>query len=201
VEVHLRKVACGESVVFEERVRAQSGEYRWMSVAMRPFTDGRTSEGWHVAALRDVHDDVLLRDAVIRSERMFRMAMDGAFQGMAVVGLHQRFFEVNTALCDLVGRDQIWLSDHDEDELLHPDEVEATAQLRDRMLAGHCDHDSRTSRLITAAGMTIWVEHTMGLLRDEHGLPLFYVCQYHDLNGMGRDAAAPRVATREALDA
>ena len=166
---------------FEERVRTARGEYRWMSVVVRPFRDGHADQGWQVAALRDVHEDVLLRDALARSERMFRMAMDGAVQGMAVVGLHQRFFEVNASLCRMTGRDQSWLFDHREDEILHPEEVEPTARLRDRLLAGVTDSESRLSRLVTADGRDVWVEHAVGLLRDEHGLPLFYVCQYNDL--------------------
>ncbi len=164
-------------------MRAASGEYRWMSVLMRPFSDGQEVKGWRVAALRDVHEDVLLRDALGRSERMFRMAMDGAVQGMAVVGLHLRLIEVNASLCQLVGRDQLWLLDHDERDLLHPDEIEPTAALRDRLLSGRGDHETRLSRLVTATGSVVSIEHAVGLLRDEHGLPLFFVCQYNDLNG------------------
>jgi PAS domain S-box-containing protein len=150
-------------------------------VAEKPFigADGRAAG--RVATLRDVHDDVLLRDALSRSERTFRLAMDSAAQGMAVVGLHHRLIETNGALATLVGRDARWLADHGEDDLLHPDEVEPTRQIRDRLLAGTADHQSRTSRLITANGDTVWVAHGIGLLRDEHGLPLFFVCQYYDL--------------------
>jgi PAS domain S-box-containing protein len=199
VEAHLRQAANGEQVCSEERVRTSTGEYRWMSVASRPVSGEGAPKGWHVAALRDVHEDVMLRDALARSERMFRMAMDGAAQGMAVVGLHQRFFEVNAALCALVGRDALWLSDHDEDELIHPDELEPTRQLRDRLLAGLAEHETRTSRLVTAHGSTVWVEHAVGLLRDEHGLPLFFVCQYNDLGGFGLAQSPGYLEDREAV--
>jgi PAS domain S-box-containing protein len=180
---NIRLVLLDHHVQFEERIRLTSGEYRWMSVAMRPFLDSRGTQAGYVASLRNIHEDVLLRDALARSERMFRLAMDGAAQGMAVVGLHHRFLEVNDALCSLVGRDVLWLSDHDEDELLHPDEIEPTRQVRDRLLAGEADQETRMSRLITMEGRTVSVAHGLGLLRDEHGLPLFFVCQYNDLNG------------------
>ena len=199
VESHVAAALRGEEGRYEERVRAASGEYRWMSVLMRPFDDGRSASGWQVAALRDVHDDVLLRDALARSERMFRMAMDGAVQGMAVVGLHQRFFEVNASLGQLVGREQLWLLDHSEDDLLHPDEIEATALLRDRLQAGQCDHETRLSRLMTASGSIVWMEHAVGLLRDEHGLPLFFVCQYNDLSAHGMDAVPLENDERDVL--
>jgi PAS domain S-box-containing protein len=179
---NIRLVLAGRAVQYEERIRLKAGEYRWMSVALRPFVDRRGTQTGYVAALRDIHQDVLLRDALARSERMFRLAMDGAAQGMAVVGLHHRFLEVNDALCALVHRDALWLSDHDEDELLHPDEVEPTRLMRDRLLAGKADQETRISRLLTEDGTSIRVAHGLGLLRDEHGLPLFFVCQYNDMS-------------------
>jgi PAS domain S-box-containing protein len=181
VQANERLVAEGGRAVFEERFQLHSGEYRWVSVALRPFVGEDGSPAGRVAALRDVHADVLLRDALSRSERTFRLAMDSSAQGMAVVGLHRRLVETNAALARLVGHDAQWLTDHDEDDLLHPDEVEPTRQVRDRLLAGKGDHESRTSRLVTASGATVWVAHGIGLLRDEHGLPLFFVCQYYDL--------------------
>jgi PAS domain S-box-containing protein len=181
VQENEQRVVEGERAVFEERFQLKSGEYRWVSVALRPFVDEAGSAAGRVAALRDVHSDVLLRDALSRSERTFRLAMDSAAQGMAVVGLHHRLIETNGALCTLVGRDARWLSDHEEDDLLHPDEVEPTRLVRDRLLNGQGDHESRTSRLVTAGGGTVWVAHGIGLLRDEYGLPLFFVCQYYDL--------------------
>lgn len=97
------------------------------------------------------------------------------------MGLHHRLMEANGTLAALVERDALWLADHEEDDLLHPGEVEPTRLVRDRLLSGEGDHESRTSRLVTAGGGTVWVAHGNGLLRDEHGLPLFFVCQYYDL--------------------
>jgi PAS domain S-box-containing protein len=173
-----RRASRGEQVRCEERLRLASGQYRWMSVVLRPFDDGGRSPGWYVAAMRDIDEDVLLRDALSRSERMLRMAMDGAANGMAVIGLHQRFFEVNQALCQLVGRDALWLADHGEDEILHPDEVEDVRMMRDRLLAGQAEQEARRTRLVTADGTIVEVAYVLGLLRDEYGLPLFFLGQY-----------------------
>ena len=107
--------------------------------------------------------------------------MDGAAEGMAVVGLHRRFLEVNNALCRLVGRDPAWLSQHDEEDVLHPDDVEPARQVRDRLLGGRGDHETRPCRLVRADGSLVWVTHSVGLLRDDDGLPLFFVCQYQDI--------------------
>ena len=168
----------GEHVRFEERFRLRSGTYRWVSVALRPFVDEAGDIVGHVATLRDIHEDVLLREALARSERTFRLAMDVAAQGMAVVGLHNRFLRVNDALADLVQRGKPYLTQLDEDDLLHADEVEPTRRVRERLLTGHADHETRISRLLTPDGSTVWITHGMGLLRDDDGVPLSFVCQY-----------------------
>ena len=178
VERNGKRASLGEHVRFEERFQLRSGEFRWVSVALRPFVDATSQIIGHVATLRDIHEDVLMREALTRSERTLRLAMDGAAQGMAVVGLHRRFLQVNEALCELVGYDSSWLSHHDEDELLHDDEVEPTRQVRDRLLAGLADHETRASRLITSEGAVVRITHGLGLLRDQDGLPLSFVCQY-----------------------
>lgn len=196
----------GEHVRYEERFQLKSGQYRWMSVALRPFVDESDQIVGQVATLRDIHEDVLLREALARSERTFRLAMDGAAQGMAVVGLHNRILKVNDALGDLVTRDKSWLTQHDEDELLQEDEVEPTRQVRDRLLTGHADHETRTSRLITSDGATVWITHGLGLLRDEDGVPLFFVCQYtaapeHPHVAVDRRDASPGLSRqRQAFD-
>jgi PAS domain S-box-containing protein len=179
IVMHNRWLAShGEHVRSEERFLLPSGAHRWVSVALRPFVDQAGDIVGHVTTLRDIHEDVLMREALARSERTFRLAMNGAAQGMAVVGLHHRLLQVNDALADLVSRDKAWLTQHDEDDLLHEEEVELTRQVRDRLLTGHVDQETRISRLVTADGCTVRITHGLGLLRDEHGLPLFFVCQY-----------------------
>ena len=176
----LRAVS-GQLERHEERFALKSGDYRWMDVAIRPFlADGGQMLGY-IAALRDIDQEVHVRAALGRSERTFRLAMDGAAEGMSVVGLHRRFLEVNPALCRLVGRDPAWLSEHDEEDVLHPDDVEPARQVRDRLLGGRGDHETRACRLVRADGSLVWVTHSVGLLRDDDGLPLFFVCQYQDI--------------------
>ena len=90
-------------------MRTTGDDFRWMAVQTRPlYSDGGeiTGAAW---GMRDVTDEVAAREAVEQSEQMFRLAMDGAPLGMAVIGLHLKFLRVNSRLCELVGRDQDWL--------------------------------------------------------------------------------------------
>ena len=196
----LRAVS-GQLERHEERFTLKSGDYRWMDVTIRPFQGEGAQIPGYIAALRDIDQEVHVRQALGRSERTFRLAMDGAAEGMAVVGLHRRFLEVNHALCRLVGRDPAWLSERDEEDVLHPDDVEPARQVRDRLLGGRGDHETRPCRLVTADGSIVWVTHAVGLLRDDDGLPLFFVCQYQAIAESQRVQAAKTAHSAVKTDA
>ena len=166
---------------FELRLRKADGEFLWMSLHTRPTTDADGSVNGAVVGLRDVHEQVVAREQLARSERMFRLAMDGAPHGMAIVGLHGRLVRVNDALCDLVGHDAAWMHDHTEFDVLHPDGREEDMAARGRLLAGGAEYDVHEGRLRTASGDVLWVQHSLALIRDEHEMPLFYVSQYQDI--------------------
>ncbi|MEI6620899.1 MAG: PAS domain S-box protein [Actinomycetes bacterium] len=173
---------------FELRLLSADGGDRWMSLHTRPTTGADGVVDGAVVGLRDIHQEVLAREQLARSEQTFRLAMDGAPLGMAVVGLHGRLMEVNTVLCDMVGRDAKWMGEHCESDFVHRDALEAGLTARDRLLAGGIDYTIYEGRLITAAGTVLWVQHSLALIRDEHNMPLFYVSQYQDIT----DARAAR---------
>jgi len=167
---------------FEFRVLRSDGEYLWASSQMRPVVDAGGGVVGVVVGLRDVHQQVLARENLVRSERMFRLAMDGAPQGMAVADLSLRFVKVNDALCDMLGRDEQWLLDHGAGDVLHPDALESDLAVRDRLLAGQAEYETYEGRIVTAAGETLWVQHSIALIRDDQENPLFYVSQFQDIS-------------------
>ncbi|MEI8082030.1 MAG: PAS domain S-box protein, partial [Actinomycetes bacterium] len=172
-----------EVAPFEIRLSTADGKFRWMSLQTRPAFEADGSVGGAVVGLRDVHEQVVAREQVARSERMFRLAMDGAPQGMAVVGLHGRFIRVNDVLCDLVGRDVDWMHEHTEYDVIHPHHLEEDMTARDRLLANEVEYDIHEGRLLTSSGEILWVQHSLALVRDEYNMPLFYVSQYQDVTG------------------
>ncbi|MEI8083645.1 MAG: PAS domain S-box protein, partial [Actinomycetes bacterium] len=167
----------------EVRSRMADGGFRWMSLHARPTLKPDGGVGGAVMGLRDVHEQVIAREHLARSEAMFRLAMAGAPQGMAVVGLHGRFLRVNDVLCALVGRDSAWMHEHDEYDVIHPDDLATDQAARDRLLAGDAELDIHEGRLVTASGEQVWVQHSLALVRDEHDMPVFYVSQYQNITG------------------
>ncbi|MEI8081003.1 MAG: PAS domain S-box protein, partial [Actinomycetes bacterium] len=176
-----QKLLQAESVEVAARLRKKSGDYLWVSALVRPVLDGHGNVIGRCGGWRDIHEEVSAREQLARSERTFRLAMEGAPQGMAVVGLDGRLIEVNAALCDMVGRDLAWMSEHRENDFIHPDSLEADQGARSRLLAGDMDHNIHEGRLTTSGGAVVWVEHALALIRDEHDAPAFYVSQYRNI--------------------
>ncbi|MEI6623516.1 MAG: PAS domain S-box protein [Actinomycetes bacterium] len=176
------KVAHGqEGVHWQVRMRTREGEYRWMSAVSGLMIDTDGVVVGRVTSVRDVHEQVLGREALARSEEMFRLAMEGAPEGMAVLGLHLAYGQVNPALCAMLGRDEAWMLSHGLRDVLAPESLEADLAARDRLLAGEAEFDMHEGRMITATGAPLWVQHSIALVRDEHRMPLFYVSQYQDI--------------------
>lgn len=170
-----------DAVPWEFRAAMASGDFRWVSAITCPVNDEDARLSGVITTLRDIHQQVLDRHALALSEQTFRAAMVGAPQGMAVVGLHGPFLQTNQMLRDLVGYDMAWLTEHRESDLIHTDDLEADLKARDRLLAGTADSDIHEERLVLASGREVWVQHSLALVRDEFGMPMFYVSHYEDI--------------------
>lgn len=160
---------------FESRVLTAEGSYRWTSIQVQPTLHEDHSVSGVIVGLRDVHAEVVARHQVARSEQMFRLAMASAPRGMALVGLHLRFLEVNPALCEMLGRDAAWFHTSTLTEVVHPDDLEADLAGRDKLLNGAQEKSTYEHRWVKADGSAIWVTHATGLVRDEEQMPLFYI--------------------------
>ncbi|MEI6621605.1 MAG: PAS domain S-box protein [Actinomycetes bacterium] len=166
---------------YEIRVGTADGSFRWMASHTKLTVDEHGVVTGAINGLRDIHEEVLARQALASSEQTFRLAMEGSPQGMAVVALDGMLLTVNDALCRLVDRDSTWLRAHRETDLLHPDEWQPDGVAREQLLAGQAEYHVRDSRLLTPDGGVIWVLHSIALIRDDAGEPQFYVSHYQDV--------------------
>lgn len=161
------------------RVRAMTAaaEPRWIEVvAHRTTADGHVTA--FVGGCRDVQAEVEAQQALGRSEAKFRLAMQYAPVGMAIVGLDRSFSDVNPALERMLGYDAQWLRDHRIPDVLHPDDNTTDLEMRAAVFAGAAMSSTRTVRLVSSDGSVVWVEHQAALLRDDGGAPRSYISQF-----------------------
>ena len=172
------RILSGERRLYRLRVRTETGAYRWVEVHARPYEQGGGQTTGVTASLRVVDAEVSAREALARSEETFRTAMESAPSGMAVVDLDRRFVEVNPALCRMLGRDEGWLLAHRVADILTFEDNALDLRMRAELQSGPIASIEREKRLVAADGTLIWVEHSIGLLRDDEGVPRGYVSQF-----------------------
>jgi diguanylate cyclase (GGDEF)-like protein/PAS domain S-box-containing protein len=168
----------GERVSFEARYLTKDGAHRWLEVTARPVMDAEGVIVGRVGSCRDVHSEVEAWQAMERSESRFRLAMESAPTGMALMDLDRRFVEVNPALCRMLAYDAPHLIGRRMVDILNATDDEVDLRMRDELLSGSTNSATHEIRLIRTDGVVVWVQHAIGLLRDEDGVPQSYVSQF-----------------------
>jgi diguanylate cyclase (GGDEF)-like protein/PAS domain S-box-containing protein len=168
----------GGRVSFEARYECRDGTYRWLEVTARPVTDSDGTIIGRVGSCRDVHSEIEAWQAMERSENRFRLAMESAPTGMALSDLDRRFVEVNPALCRMLGYDANSLVGRRMVDIVNAVDDDVDLRMRDDLHSGLSVSVTREIRLIRSDGNMVWVQHAVGLLRDEDNVPQSYVSQF-----------------------
>lgn len=173
--------ASGERVSFVARYRTKGGDFRWLEVTARPLMDEHGAVIGKAGSCRDVNAEVLARQEAERSQRLMQLTMDSAPSGMALIDLDRRFTQVNAPLARMLGFSADVLVKKRMPEVLHPEDDTFDIAMRIELLSGKSTTVVREVRMIRADGEIIWVQHGIGLLRDDDGTPLSYVSQFVDI--------------------
>jgi diguanylate cyclase (GGDEF)-like protein/PAS domain S-box-containing protein len=133
-----------------------------------------------LTTLMDVTGRREVEAALERSEMQFRVAMENAPIGMALVGLDWRIVEVNVAFAELLGTTVAALKDYDLGALSQPEEQAAERAEVTRLLTGEQQRFSREKRYQRADGHLVWAVLDAALVRGPSGEPDHFVVQVRD---------------------
>lgn len=140
----------------------------------RPTADSRET----VPTAR-VHDLV--------AELRWRLTMDQAPTGIALVGLDGRWLRVNPALCRILGYTEDELVQVTFQQLSHPDDLGEDLALVSELVDGRRSSYSMDKRYFHAAGHLVWAQLSVGLVRDpDTAEPLYFVSHIHDVTEQRR---------------
>jgi PAS domain S-box-containing protein len=134
------------------------------------------------------------------SEQNFRQIFEEAPIGMAVVGLDDRYAQVNTRFCEMVGYSEDELLTRTTCEITHRDDVDKTQQLA-RCLLKETLPSCVEKRYLRKNGDVIWANRTACVIRDESGKPRHYLAMVEDITQRKEDAVALEEAKNEAVRA
>ena len=131
------------------------------------------------------------------SEERFRLTIDEAPIGMALVALDGRFIRVNRALCDIVGYSPEELTKLTFGDITHPDDLEADVALAARLARGEIPRYQLGKRYIRKDGTSVDIMLSASILRDREGAPLHYIAQVEDITERKRAEEALRRSEQE----
>jgi PAS domain S-box-containing protein len=125
-------------------------------------------------------------------DRQFRLALEHAPIGMAVVAPDGRWTMVNRALCRITGYSEAELLGPAFHEVTRPGDLAADLAQVQALLAGEGDSYEMEKRYVRGDGQAVWVLLTVAVVRDDAGQPVQFIAQMQDITEQ-RDA---RVALR-----
>jgi PAS domain S-box-containing protein len=156
-----------------------------VEVSSNILPDGR----WQ-AFVRDVSERTRVEQALHESEERFRLTIDEAPIGMALVALDGRFVRVNRALSEIIGYTPAELMALTSQEITHPDDLDANLALAGRLARGEIPRFQLDRRYIHKDGTIVDVQLSASILRSREGAPRYYIVQVEDITERMRAEAA-----------
>jgi diguanylate cyclase (GGDEF)-like protein/PAS domain S-box-containing protein len=159
------------------RYRTAAGDYRWMSVRAHPIFEFEGRVIGAVVGLRDVTEETVARQALVTSERQYRMLADRALDLVYRAGADRRVTWVAPTVAASLGWTPDDLVGTVMGDLAHPDDAAETAILRADLYSGAiATADLGPSRnfhlrMRTNSGDYRWMAGSATAVVDEDGRP------------------------------
>ena len=147
-----------------------------VEVSSKILPDGR----WQ-AFVRDISERKRIERALQESEERFRLTIDEAPTGMALVALDGHFIRVNRALCEILGYSAAELTGLTFQAITHPDDLDADLTLLGRLTRGDIPRYELGKRYIRKDGTIVDILLSVSSLRSRDGAPLHYIAQIEDI--------------------
>src|SRR4051794_38702120 len=149
-----------------------------VSSQLVPAGDGESAA--LLTTLVDVTGTREVEAALTRSEMQFRVAMENAPIGMALVDLDWHIVEANAAFAELLGTSVGALRGYRMEDLSTPDSRPAERLEVDKLLGGGQHRFSLEKKYQRADGHLVWVALDAALVRTPSGQPDHFVVQVRD---------------------
>src|SRR3954470_19347421 len=120
-------------------------------------------------------------DAAIGSGAAFAALNEQSGLALAFFSIGGRFLRVNAALCRLLGYAEEELLQKTHLDVVHVDDMEATAIARAQVISGKAKARMNERRYIHKDGSTVWAHAAGAVVRDAAGAPICTVLLLDDI--------------------
>jgi PAS domain S-box-containing protein len=157
------------------------------------FSPVRSPQGAFLAlTVRDATERREAERTLREAEERFRLALDEAPIGMALVALDGRFMRVNRALCQIVGYTPEELTCLTLEAIADPDDVDVDAILAGQLARGEIANYQVAKRYRRKDGAVVDALVSRCVLRDREGRAIHYITQMQDMTERRRGEEALR---------
>jgi PAS domain S-box-containing protein len=130
---------------------------------------------------RDISERKRIERTLQESEERFRLTIDEAPIGIALVALDGRFVRVNRALCEIVGYSSGELTELTFQAITHPDDRDTDRAAAGQLVRGEIPRYQREKRYLSKDGTIVDVMLNTSILRDRDGTPRYFISQIEDI--------------------
>ena len=162
------RVLSGDSTADEYRLRAKSGELRWLRTSNRPIFDGNRVVGAR-GVLTDVTDRKQADQALRRSEERYRTILEEMEEGYHELDLAGNFTFVNDSMCRMLGYSKEELMGMNYRTYTPAEDVKAIFQEYNRVYRTGEPLKSLSYRTIRKDGSTALAEVSVLPVRNQEG--------------------------------
>ena len=128
------------------------------------------------------------------SEERFRLTIDNAPIGMALVALDGHWVRVNQALCEITGYSADELMKLTYQDITHHDDLDTDVELAGKAARGEIPRYNLEKRYIRKDGTMVDVMLSVSVLRGPDGEALYYISQMEDITVRKRAEEALRLS-------
>lgn len=186
----------GEPQLFDREIPTPSGQLRHTQASYVPDVVDGTVRGFFVL-VTDITARREAEQARAVAEARFRALFESAPLGTFLSDAEGRILDVNPAGARLLGATREQLLSRTRTDLTHPDDVAASAERFERLIAGEVDSYRLEQRFLHAEGRVVWAQLDVTALRDDDGR-LVALAQVQDISERKRAEVAIRRAKEEA---
>jgi len=157
------------------RIIWPDGTVRFISGRGELVPDAKDRRLHLAGTAQDITERKLAQEALAGSESAFRATFEQAAVGMSRIATDGRWLQVNQRLCDVVGYTRDELLALTFQDIIHPDDLDDDLGFVMQVLAGDIDTYSKEMRFMRKDRRIVWINFTVGLVRDSAGAPAYSI--------------------------
>ena len=161
------RIYSGQSATVEGTHRRRDGSIFPVEVHIAPFASGDCP--LFFAAARDITERKCIEDKLRLSEERFRTIFEKSPVGIALLGKKREFILTNQRYREFLGYSEAEIIELGPAGVLHPDDLEPSIALSDKLRSGQIPLFHMEQRYIRKDGQVVWSDTHITALRDHDG--------------------------------